>query len=87
MGKIVFKCFNSGICVYTYYSILTCEVHASCKSATYINFIGFYTCFCMCADFYTFPFRQCNARPMTLPASDKQQCHHNVVQYVEWTYR
>ena len=33
--------------------------------------------------FYTFPFRQLNAGPMTLPTGDRQQCHPNVGQYVK----
>ena len=33
----MFKCCNSGICVYTCYSIFTCVIHVSCKSAMCIH--------------------------------------------------
>ena len=37
----------------------------------------------MFVDFYTFPFIQLNAGPMTLPTGDRWQCHLNVGQYVK----
>ena len=84
MGKMVFIYCNSGICVYTCYSILTCVMHVSCKvQHAYINFIGFYNVFVCMLIFQTFSFRQLNAGPMALLIGDRWQCHPNVGQYVK----